>query len=383
MTIEYNNKRFLALPVPDEANYVEVVEGVVISEQPQESDNNRTVTYGRDLNSSDLLLLGVNKPLKKIMAYEYGIGEEFSWEYPAVFSSTSRKVIIDDGGGRYFVKEKPKYCCNPYSLSLAAQFQRFLSEKTDFVPKIIPVKSGDPYLKIGETSFFTTEFKQGRIFNASLRDIENAGSALGTIHILSQEFSFPDPRHIHASEDSLEFVELADKLKGAEKDGWRQETIKSLRNIVGKYKRQLDGNTKTYMVNHGDYAPFNLVYDENGRVVAVNDFDNVNFRPRTRDIAGALLSFGDGLSYAGATSTLRKPIAITLNLGKARAFMKGYLANSAPLSPQEKSDLVGEMCVRWVKIMALGIVRGDFNYKDVLNSLGFVDYLENNISTLI
>lgn len=376
--------KLLALPAPNEANYSEkAIEGIVISVQPEKPEENRPVVYGRDLNSSDLLLLGVNKFLKKIMADEYGINEEFDWEYPTAFSSTSRKVIVEDVDGKYFVKEKPKYCCNPYSLSLASEFQCFLSEKTDFVPKIVHVKSGNPYLQIGDTLFFTTEFKQGRIFNASLRDIENAGKTLGTIHTLSQEFSFPNPRHIYASDDSMEFVELADKLKGAEKDEWRGETIESLRNIVEKYKVQLDGNTKKYLVNHGDYAPFNLVYDGNGRVVAVNDFDNVNFRPRTRDIAGALLSFCDGLSYAGATSTLRRPIAVTLNLEKARGFMKGYLANTTPLSFEEKSDLVGEICVRWVKIMALGIVRGDFNYKDVLNSLGFVNYLENNIPTLI
>lgn len=108
------------------------------------------------------------------MSEEYGIGSNFSSEFPSTFSTTSRKVIIDDGKHKYFIKEKPKYSCNPYNLSLSAQFQKFLADRTDFVPTIINTKSGSLYLKIGETHFFTTEFKEGRIFNGSIQDTTNA-----------------------------------------------------------------------------------------------------------------------------------------------------------------------------------------------------------------
>ncbi len=374
------HEQILLLPAASGSSEQDNTVGVRISaSKPKEVS---TKTYGRDLNSSDLLLLRVDESLKRVLFDEYGIGNNCTWEYPEAFSTTSRKVIIDDGSKKYFVKEKPKYCCNPYNLSLAAQFQGFLAQQTDFVPKIISTKSGSPYLQLGTTLFFTTEYVEGRMFNGNVKDVENAGSALGKFHHLSQEFSYPDPQNLRASGDTLQFVDLADQLSGAQNDSWKNVTISALRDIVDKHKDGLDQNVE-YIVNHGDYAPFNLVYSDTGTVVAINDFDNVNYRPRTRDIAGAVLSFCDGLSYAGATSSLRKPIATTLNIDKVKAFMSGYSENSKPLTIEERDNLVGETCIRWVKIMALGIVRGDFNYEDVFNALSFVDFIEEELPTLI
>lgn len=298
------------------------------------------------------------------------------------FSTTSRKVIINDGAHHYFIKEKPKYCCTEYSLSLAAEFQSFLAGRSDFVPRIIQTSSGSPYLKLGQAYFLATQYVEGRMFNGTVSDVRGAGETLGEMHTLSQEFTFPNQHNLHASEDAIQFIDLAEQLPGTEGDIWKGKTVLALRRIVDKYKDRLDTDVQ-YIVNHGDYAPFNLVYDKEGSVAAVNDFDNVNFRPRTRDVAGAILSFCDGLSYAGATSTLRRPIATTLNVEKTRAFIEGYKANSQPLDEKEKNDLVGEMCIRWVKIMSLGIVRGDFNYEDVFNALGFADFIEEQIPQLI
>ncbi|HEX6977432.1 MAG TPA: phosphotransferase [Patescibacteria group bacterium] len=355
---------------------------VVVMQPTTASTETRPAVYGRDLNSVDMILLGPGNSLAKILVDEYSLGTIISCDSSAAFSTTSRKVIVDNGKNRYFIKEKPGYCCTPYSLTLSAQFQAFLSERTGFVPRIIQTTSGDSYLRLGEKYFFTTEYTDGRMFNGSILDVQGAGEALGVMHSQSQEFSFSNPHNLHASEDALQFVDLADQLRGAENDVWRGRTISALRSLVDRYKDQLDWDVP-YIVNHGDYAPFNLVYDKQGKVIAVNDFDNVNFRPRTRDLAGAILSFCDGLSYAGATSTLRRPIATSLNIEKTRAFIDGYKANSEHFSEKEKTDLVGEMCIRWTKIMALGIVRGDFNYEDVFNALGFIGFMEDQIPKLI
>lgn len=370
--------KLLGLPTPSKSR----VGDETIKPNQTSNAENRPIVYGRDLNSSDLLLLSPNEFLKRVMGEEYGIGNNFSSEFPSAFSTTSRKVIVDDGKHKYFIKEKPRYSCNPYNLSLSGQFQQFLSDRTDFVPRIISTKSGNPYLQIGETHFLTTEFKEGRIFNGSTQDAENAGTTLGKIHFFSQGFDFPDLRKRYAEEDALQFINMADQLKGTQDDQWKQEAVLALKAIVGKYSGQLDRDVP-YLVNHADYAPFNLVYDKNGAVVAVNDFDNVDYRPRIRDIAGAVISFCDGLSYAGTTSTLRKPISTSLSLEKAKAFIKGYTTNSPVLSQEEKAELVGEMSIRWAKIMSLGIVRGDFSYHDVLQALPFQAFVEKNLPTIL
>lgn len=355
---------------------------VLIVSDPGVQTDVKPKVYGKDLNTTDMLLLGPNKVLARVFIDEYSLGAEFDCDSSEAFSTTSKKVIVNDGVHHYFIKEKPRYCCTPYSLALAAEFQAFMARRSDFVPHIVSTSSGEPYLRLGETYFLTTEYKKGRMFNGTTKDVQGAGEALGRMHSLSQEFNFPEPQNLQASGDAIQFIDLASQLPGTENDAWKNRAISSLRAIVDKYKDQLDKDVP-YIVNHGDYAPFNLVYDRDGNVVAVNDFDNVNFRPRTRDLAGAILSFCDGLSYAGATSTLRRPIATTLNLEKTATFIDGYKANSTPLSEKEKSDLVGEMCIRWTKIMALGLVRGDFNYEDVFNSLSFMDFIEEEIPKLI
>lgn len=372
-----DSSQLLGLPAPGETHY----ESETIEPHQTLERDRRSIVYGRDLNSSDLLLLGANRSLKAIMHDAYGINPDFSWEFPSVFTTTSRKVIVDDGTNRYFIKEKPAYTCTPYKLALSAQFQEFLSDHTSFVPKITKTKSGYSYLQIGRSYFLVTEFKEGRIFNGTLEDVASAGETLGTIHFLSQDFDFQGLQKKSAVGDTLEFIEMADHLQGAQNDEWREEAINALREIVGQYGEQVDRGVP-YIVNHADYAPFNLVYGKNG-VVAVNDFDNVDYRPRIRDLAGALISFCDGISYAGATSSLRKPIATRFDLKKAQAFIKGYLSNAPSLSDNEKSQLVGEMSIRWAKIMALGIVRGDFNYFEVLQALPFQTFIENYLPTIL
>lgn len=342
----------------------------------------RSTVYGRDLNTSDLLLLVTNQSLREIIKNEYGLGTELSWEYPTAISTTSKKVILYDGKQQYFVKVKPKYCCNPYNLALSAQFQEFLALKTNFVPPIVRTKSDDPYLRVGETILFATEYRKGRLFNSSFKDNEYAGLVLGEIHRLSEEFHIPHPRNLTAWVDTLQFVNLANQLKGAENAPGRTKVISFFRQAINKYRAQLSQDPK-YVANHGDYAPFNLVYDLKGNIIAVNDFDNVNFRPRIRDLAGAIISFCDGLCYAGATSSLRKPIASSLNLDKVSVFIKGYKVTALPLAEREKVDLIAEACIRWIKIMALGIVRGDFNYEDVLQAHTFTEFIEKHLPALI
>ena len=369
--------KFLALPAPGGSHIKPEIP--TLPQMP--ANDSRSVVYGNDLNSSDLLLLGANRSLRGIMVEEYGIGNNFSWEFPTAFSTTSRKVIVDDGDHKYFIKEKPSYSCTPYKLGISARFQEFLSEETSFVPRIINTKSGSPYLQIGDAYFFTTDFKEGRMFNGSLQDVKAAGVALGIMHNHSQKFEFPGLQKRNATEDVLPFIDIAEGLKGADHYRWKEEAILALRTTVDKYGGQLDQDVP-YVVNHGDYAPFNLVYDETG-VTALNDFDNVEYRTRVRDLAGAIVSFCDGLSYAGATSTLRRPIATSFDPEKARIFVKGYLEAAPPLSDEEKADLVGEINVRWSKIMALGIMRGDFNYHDVLEALPFQAFVEQNIPAII
>src|SRR5258705_3260276 len=119
--VEHNNKL-----LPSSTASQEVDKPVVSVSLETET---KPVVYGRDLNTSDMLLLGPNNALAKIFIDEYSLNSAFECDYSETFSTTSQKVIVDDGIHHYFIKEKPKYCCTPYNLSLSAQFQAFLSER--------------------------------------------------------------------------------------------------------------------------------------------------------------------------------------------------------------------------------------------------------------
>lgn len=337
--------------------------------------------YGKDLNPADIFLTSKSDlyTFHKILA-AYGINNVTSLDFPTTFSTTSRKLIIFTSNQAYFLKEKPLYCCSPDALHLSASFQDYLAKRLDFVPPIVYTLDHKPYFQFGSRTFLLTEFRRGRIFRATLEDVKSAGEALGKLHTVSYEYStgttFPKKS---SRDDAQTFIQMAAALPGSENDPWKIQVIDNLLDTINNYKINNPG--LPYIVNHGDPAPFNLVFSNQG-VIAVNDFDNSGNYPRIRDVADGIVTHADGVNYAGTTSSFKTPITEQFSINKAKEYLASYLHYAPAFTQAEKGSLLSEICNRWCELMALGLVRGDFGYYDLVNKLRFPQFTEEHIYDL-
>ncbi|MCA9940878.1 MAG: phosphotransferase [Anaerolineales bacterium] len=337
-----------------------------------EADRRETDVYGRELTHTDLLLgAGTDNLLLRRIAAQYKIGPIRGFSYPAVVTTTSRKAIIHTTDGAYFLKEKPDYCADPLSITLATGFQHFLAERLPFVPRIIRTRDNGFFVPANGRKYVLTVFQPGRMFRGADADIEMAAAALAWMHNAAAEFAIPETYPRKSSYDETRFFwQRAYDLAGSARALDKEPAMMGLRAFMEQAgdKASPDAGIR-HLITHGDYSPLNLVFSATG-VAAVNDFDNCDHHPRVRDLAEAMLTFSDGVSYAGNTSNLRRPIATRYDREKARLFYHTYQAHTRfPLSDAEKRLVTGEMIFIWIELMCLGLVRGDFNYHDVFNSL--------------
>lgn len=348
-------------------------------ENLEKEADHKKVTYGSWLNNTHNFL--ENKwdrfTLNTVLS-EYGIFNIDNTSYPDAISVTSRKVILETDKEAFFLKEKAKYCSTPLMLNSAANFQSYLSKQLDYIPKIIHTADDKPYVSYGTRFFLLTKLHKGRLFNGSINDVSNAGTALGELH--RQSYNYPlinEAPQKKSQQDCEEFIGLASKLENTQNDEYKSSTLNFLSSIVNEEAEMI-----LHIMNHGDYAPFNLVFNDE-KVQAINDFDNCAIFPRVRDLADGILTFGQAINYAAATSIMRRPISTQFDIIKAKTFFNSYIQKAGSLSSNEKQGLVIEIKNRWAELMALGIVRGDFNYFDVHQASSFIKFIDNNIERVI
>ncbi len=138
--------------------------------------------------------------------------------------------------------------------------------------------------------------------------------------------------------------------------------------------RQLD----RYMV-HGDFTFANVLFQENGEVAGLFDFDWATFGPRVRDLAEAVHFFASGQSrdnLAGSIWTLTD--APEFNLERSRVFLETY-AQALPLDAEEAAAIRWAWQARWLGIHIESMYkvakndRGRFLTRDVEKPLRWMD----------
>jgi Ser/Thr protein kinase RdoA (MazF antagonist) len=350
-------------------------------------DRSDDIVYGDNLNSSDILVqssaeLGILKQITK----EFGISKILDFKYPLHHSTTSTKTIIETANGNFFVKRKPAYAENEDSLTLSGEFQDYLAAHLpDLVPALLRSTTGNTYCRYSTRGYVAMPEVQAGVFLGHAAQIWDAGRVLALIHNHSegfkQSYSKPFPPFRSSQDEALQFINLASEISEGFDDPHRDHVLKELRGIVDRYTH--DNNGARSIVVHGDYAPSNVLF-VGDRVAGVTDFDNVSHHMRIRDLAEAILTFGGGMNYLGTTSSLRTPIATSLQPNLVEQFLNGYKSSlKTSLSEDELEMLVGEIALSWVEHMGLGVVRGDFGFESIRCSLDFIDNLESTRKALI
>lgn len=169
--------------------------------------------------------------------------------------------------------------------------------KENLVQIVTPAKIDKAtYRVVDDVNWILYPFIEGRVFNASLIDITEAGRLLGHIHKLGVKKKLPYG-HEWKTYDEEFFTEVQNDLQTIVKDykdKITSEQYLKLTKLVGsvdeKFILELEKAALPFVDGIWDFKANNLVYQNNGNPVLI-DLDNSGNIPRILDLALSLLLF--------------------------------------------------------------------------------------------
>lgn len=320
-----------------------------------------------NLNSHDLLFLNSTefKGFKERIEREYDFNI-INTSLPEIISFTSKKLILHTSKGDFFLKEKPQYCSNESALKRSANFQDHVSSRMKIVPKILSTREKDYYIHWNGRYYFLADYKNGRHYNGSPKDIIamidalNVFQKIGTDYLDTYKDSKQEELARHESPDvALGIIDVKKKVKTENENLIFQEIVSLYENLCSEYATFAN---EKYTMAHSDFILFNLILDESG-VVAINDFDNVKVLPRIHDMAEFLVS-ATLLNYIAPTTNLKLPIQINPEKVLFKYILERYISDFK-LSDIEKQLLGTITEIIWLWSIVLAVFKDDYSLSDL------------------
>jgi Ser/Thr protein kinase RdoA (MazF antagonist) len=276
-----------------------------------------------------------------------------------VRSETSRKALLEDDRGLWFVKQVPWYADQDEHLARRHAAMAELARHTGLVPPFLTSQGGRPWVRVDGAAFEISEYRGGSRFTGSPAQIRAAGSALAAVHDGAVDAAARPP-----AEDYRDLV--ADHVRLArEVAADRAGTPHRLLDVLDEVTAALPGLLpervwerlpRTFV--HGDYNPWNLVFGTEG-VIAVVDFDNCDTGTRLRDVVEGVLTHA-AVAYLGDSTSFAVPFRCDLDERRAGAFLSGYAgAARRPPTEDETAALPFLVCAVHVELVALAVLRGE------------------------
>lgn len=320
-----------------------------------------------NLNSHDLLLLDSPefKGLRERIERDYDLNIK-STSLPEIISFTSKKLILHTSKGDFFLKEKPQYCSNESALKRSANFQDYVSFRMEIVPKILSTREKDYYIHWRGRYYFLADYKNGRHYNGSPKDIKAMIDALNVFQKISTDYldTYKDSKQeelarYESPDIASGIIDVKKKVKTENDNLIFQEIISLYEDLCSEYATFAK---EKYTMAHSDFILFNLILDESG-VVAINDFDNVKVLPRIHDMAEFLVS-ATLLNYVAPTTNLKLPIQI--NPDKVLfVYILGKYISDFKLSNIEKQLLGAITEIIWLWSLVLAVFKDDYSLSDL------------------
>ena len=327
-----------------------------------------------NLNPHDIVFLGSSefKGFKEKIEHVYYL-KILSTSLPDIVSFTSKKLVLTTSDGPFFLKEKPLYCSDALSLVRAAHFQDFVASQMEIVPKILSTKTQNYYINWNNRYYFLTEYKKGRHYNGSKRDLDLMIDALyifqqcGATYLREYKDSRPDELARFESPDVASGIpDIKSKIKSLGEEVIFQEILLLYEDLCSEYISLSKGG---YIMSHGDFILFNLILNETG-VVAINDFDNAKVLPRIHDMAEFLVS-ASLLNYVAPLTNLKFPILAGPDETTFIYIMKNYVSKF--MLSNNEIVLLGTVAeIVWLWTLVLSVFKGDYSLSDlrpVINTL--------------
>ena len=324
-----------------------------------------------NLNPHDIVFLDSQefKGFKVEIESQYDF-KIISTDLPKIISFTSKKLKLYTSKGSFFMKEKPKYCSDEMALKRSAHFQDYVSSQSEKVPKILLTKKYDFYITWNNRHYFLTDYKEGRHYNGSKKDLSEMVRAL---YLFQQHgFDYLNKYKGIRQDELVQFdspyvassiPDLKAMVETGSDKGVLSEILFLYENICSEYAKT---SKDQYIMSHSDFIIFNLILGESG-VMAINDFDNVKVLPRIHDMAEFLVS-ASLLNYLAPLTNLKFPVQTDPDLLRFNYIMNLYVSKFN-LSDTE-IDLLGSVAeVIWLWTLVLAVFKGDYSIPDLRPAL--------------
>jgi Ser/Thr protein kinase RdoA (MazF antagonist) len=280
-----------------------------------------------------------------------------------VRSDTSKKVVVECVGGpgeepeRYFFKQIPWYCDTPDQIACSTALQERLRLAGLPVPRLLPTDRGDLWTVIGEESYVLFDFSHGRRYEGLPDQLESAARTLARLHRAAVTVpGAPGESVFGLARDHLALLAHLTSADGRDM-GTAPALLAALVAEAADRASAAGFAGLPAVAVHGDYNPWNLLFEESGEVAAVLDFDNCDVASRLHDLAEALLTFCV-LEYRADSTNFAADQPAIPDGDRVRRFLSAYLGE-APLSPAERACLPWAVRAVLAELLTLGLIRDD------------------------
>jgi Ser/Thr protein kinase RdoA (MazF antagonist) len=260
----------------------------------------------------------------------------------------SPKSLVVAETGKYMLKRRAPGRDDPYRVALAHDVQLYLAKKGYCTPRLIGTRNSNcSMLQAYSAIYELFEYNEGHDYDGSDAGTSSAGRCLYWLHELLKDYH-PDyqvpAKNYHDNPGVRKEIQgiMPSISKNDSVMGQEAELAGLCVNLQAAYDdaaamvEQAGYSELEKVICHGDWHPGNMIFQE-GQVVAVLDYDSLQYMPAIGDIANGCLQFS---LLARGSDPNDWPDHMDGN--RAHCFLKGYRP-SRPWQEQEREMIVGLM----------------------------------------
>ncbi len=265
---------------------------------------------------------------------EYGIGDFISIEQ-ILEGKLNDNYVLKTAQGKYFIKSVREGSKD--KLRMINGVESLM--KSHGVPAVamLQTKTGEIFVPSEDKVCTLYPFIENKKAELTIEDYFSIGEMLGKIHVAGKEEL---PKTFEIEQFKKKSVEkTVEKLKKYQSDIKNKETKNETDNLLLKFiefklsilPKVGDVILPNNNLNHGDYHPGNVLFDENRKIIGVIDWEKTQYAPRTYELARSFLytCYTDG--YNSETV-----------LDFSKSFFAGYLSQM----PTDTNEIIDGLKMR-------------------------------------
>ncbi|MGB8954970.1 MAG: phosphotransferase [Tumebacillaceae bacterium] len=233
--------------------------------------------------------------MKELLHHEYNIRNAALT--PFELGVVNRNYRVDADGERYVLKSYATQHYKPQEIRRVIQIQELVRTQGFPVPAVIPNRQGEGVTETADGFVVLSRFAEGHHLERGHippNAARSMGETLGRLQTLLEPIEELRPYKPSDLAITIEFLEkmlgMAEQKLGhtpaheaaRETLRWKIRALPMMEPYLAKFE------TLRSQLLHGDYQETNVLFDDQQRVSAVIDFDNIRVLPRARELMRAM-----------------------------------------------------------------------------------------------